>query len=390
MRSTPRRACGACSAAPIAPPLSTRGRGGAKCVATLRRGQQVSRGQARPRRARRRRRDRRGRRCGGTRSRRARSRSTERADRNVLLITIDTLRADAMSAYGGRASTPHLDRARRARRALHVRARARGRDAAVAHQPAHRHLSVRARRPRQQRLSRASRSQATLATQAQGARLRHRRVRRRLPARSALRSQRRLRRLRRSDRRNRQHGRLRPAGAPRRRRRRIRRSTGSRAQTSRSGSRGCTSSIRTRPTSRPRNSRGAIPATRTPREVAWTDCALGAALRVAWPALPRPTLVIVTADHGESLGEHGELTHGIFAYESTLRVPLIVAELGRRQRRARPGHRPSTPPCGTSTSCRRSSTRLAPRPSSTLPGASLVDDHASAAAARIVPRTSRR
>ena len=43
--------------------------------------------------------------------------------------------------------------------------------------------------------------------------------------------------------------------------------------------------------------------------------------------LPRPTLVIVTADHGESLGEHGELTHGIFAYESTLHVPLIVAEL---------------------------------------------------------------
>ena len=36
------------------------------------------------------------------------------------------------------------------------------------------------------------------------------------------------------------------------------------------------------------------------------------------------TLVIVTADHGESLGEHGEKTHGIFAYEATLRVPLIV------------------------------------------------------------------
>ena len=31
------------------------------------------------------------------------------ADRNVLLITIDTLRADAISAYGGRASTPHLE-----------------------------------------------------------------------------------------------------------------------------------------------------------------------------------------------------------------------------------------------------------------------------------------
>ena len=32
-----------------------------------------------------------------------------RADQNVLLITIDTLRADALSSYGGPAKTPHLD-----------------------------------------------------------------------------------------------------------------------------------------------------------------------------------------------------------------------------------------------------------------------------------------
>jgi arylsulfatase A-like enzyme/Tfp pilus assembly protein PilF len=62
-------------------------------------------------------------------------------------------------------------------------------------------------------------------------------------------------------------------------------------------------------------------------EVAWTDHALAPLLdRVA--GMPRPTLVIITSDHGESLGEHGELTHGLFAYESTLRVPLIVAEIG--------------------------------------------------------------
>ena len=35
-------------------------------------------------------------------------------------------------------------------------------------------------------------------------------------------------------------------------------------------------------------------------------------------------IVIVTADHGESLGEHREMDHGIFLYESVLRVPLIV------------------------------------------------------------------
>jgi len=37
-----------------------------------------------------------------------------------------------------------------------------------------------------------------------------------------------------------------------------------------------------------------------------------------------PALVVVTADHGEALGEHGELTHGLFTYEATLKVPLVV------------------------------------------------------------------
>ena len=33
---------------------------------------------------------------------------------------------------------------------------------------------------------------------------------------------------------------------------------------------------------------------------------------------------MLTADHGEGLGDHGEATHGVFAYESTLRVPLVL------------------------------------------------------------------
>ena len=37
------------------------------------------------------------------------------------------------------------------------------------------------------------------------------------------------------------------------------------------------------------------------------------------------TLVIAVGDHGESLGEHGEATHGIFLYDATLHVPLLVA-----------------------------------------------------------------
>ena len=42
-------------------------------------------------------------------------------------------------------------------------------------------------------------------------------------------------------------------------------------------------------------------------------------------ALTSRTLVIVVGDHGESLGEHGEATHGIFLYDATLHVPLLVA-----------------------------------------------------------------
>jgi arylsulfatase A-like enzyme/Tfp pilus assembly protein PilF len=67
-------------------------------------------------------------------------------------------------------------------------------------------------------------------------------------------------------------------------------------------------------------------------EVASVDAAL-APLLDDLRASPRATFVVVTGDHGESLGEHGEASHGLFAYESTLRVPLIMAELsaGRSQ-----------------------------------------------------------
>jgi arylsulfatase A-like enzyme len=40
------------------------------------------------------------------------------------------------------------------------------------------------------------------------------------------------------------------------------------------------------------------------------------------------TIVLVTADHGESLGEHDEETHGVFIYDATVRVPMIVAGPG--------------------------------------------------------------
>jgi len=59
-------------------------------------------------------------------------------------------------------------------------------------------------------------------------------------------------------------------------------------------------------------------------EVAATDSFLAPLLGPFLDGKEKPALVVVTADHGESLGEHGEQTHGLFAYEATLKVPLVV------------------------------------------------------------------
>jgi arylsulfatase A-like enzyme/Tfp pilus assembly protein PilF len=60
-------------------------------------------------------------------------------------------------------------------------------------------------------------------------------------------------------------------------------------------------------------------------EVAAADAALEKLLRpILEQGASGRTLVVFTADHGEGLGDHGELTHGIFAYEATLRVPLVL------------------------------------------------------------------
>ena len=60
-------------------------------------------------------------------------------------------------------------------------------------------------------------------------------------------------------------------------------------------------------------------------EVAFTDELVGR-LEGALDrlGLAQETLLVVTADHGEGLGDHGEAVHGYFVYESTLAVPLLV------------------------------------------------------------------
>jgi len=60
-------------------------------------------------------------------------------------------------------------------------------------------------------------------------------------------------------------------------------------------------------------------------EIAYTDSVVGRLLGyLRERGLLERTLVVLTADHGESLGEHGESTHAFFVYDATTHVPLII------------------------------------------------------------------
>jgi len=64
---------------------------------------------------------------------------------------------------------------------------------------------------------------------------------------------------------------------------------------------------------------------------------VGAEVARLLDALPPETLVVVASDHGEALGDHGEPTHGVLLFEPTLRTVLIFAgpgvPVGRRDGR---------------------------------------------------------
>jgi arylsulfatase A-like enzyme/tetratricopeptide (TPR) repeat protein len=63
-------------------------------------------------------------------------------------------------------------------------------------------------------------------------------------------------------------------------------------------------------------------------EIAFVDAQVRELLALTGDPAGQRTIILVAADHGEGLGEHGEPTHGLFIYDSTIRVPLIVAGPG--------------------------------------------------------------
>jgi arylsulfatase A-like enzyme/uncharacterized protein HemY len=70
-------------------------------------------------------------------------------------------------------------------------------------------------------------------------------------------------------------------------------------------------------------------------EIASVDRLAGGLLQ----SIDANALVVVVADHGEALGDHGEDTHGVFLYDATVHVPLVVRLPGRRSAGTRVGAR---------------------------------------------------
>lgn len=66
-------------------------------------------------------------------------------------------------------------------------------------------------------------------------------------------------------------------------------------------------------------------------EIAFVDAQLGRLLRGLEKWEPTGDILIaIVADHGESLGDHGESTHGFLLHEATQRVPLLLHDAGLR------------------------------------------------------------
>ncbi len=63
-------------------------------------------------------------------------------------------------------------------------------------------------------------------------------------------------------------------------------------------------------------------------EVAAMDEQVGRLVRAFEQQAPGPAAIVVAGDHGEGLGDHGELQHGNLVYQSTMHVPLVLVGPG--------------------------------------------------------------
>ncbi|MHC4457200.1 MAG: sulfatase, partial [Planctomycetota bacterium] len=67
-------------------------------------------------------------------------------------------------------------------------------------------------------------------------------------------------------------------------------------------------------------------------EVAYADYCIGQVInKLKELGLYDSALIIITSDHGEMLGEHNEFTHGYYIYQSAIKVPLIIKLPGQKK-----------------------------------------------------------
>src|SRR4029079_7573079 len=65
------------------------------------------------------------------------------------------------------------------------------------------------------------------------------------------------------------------------------------------------------------------------REISYVDSCLGDLFRrLRKDGLLDRSILVVVGDHGESLGEHREISHGVFLYEGAVHVPLLIRSPG--------------------------------------------------------------
>ena len=250
-----------------------------------------------------------------------------RAALNVVVVTLDTTRADRIGAYGQAAAveTPVFDRLAR-EGTLFEQAMA----SAPLTLPSHATMFTAQFPPAHGVRDNGGFFLAPDADHARrtppGCRRANRRVRRRLRARLQVGAGSGIRALR---------GRLRSLKSPRdvRRKRsaprRTRSSTshcrGSKRSRTSGSLRGCTSTIRTRRTPRRNRSRRDTPVGPTTEKSRLRMRNLGESSTSSQTrGLLDRTIIAVLADHGEGLGDHGEGTHGFFIYESATRTPFVI------------------------------------------------------------------
>ena len=113
-------------------------------------------------------------------------------------------------------------------------------------------------------------------------------------------------------------------------------------------------------------------------EIAYADEIVGRLIRYleSHQLYDRSTIVLLS-DHGEGLGDHGEQEHGLFVYDEAIHVPLIMKQAGgtgagRRVTRRRPAHRRGADDSGSRESADSGLTCAGDRssPSSTAPATS--------------------